>query len=51
MNSSLSNPAFVAYAITCLILGVNVLFLWWYSGFVRYMPTPRRASALSLCRV
>jgi uncharacterized MAPEG superfamily protein len=36
MNSSLSNPAFVVYAIACLILSVNVLFLWGYSGFVRY---------------
>jgi uncharacterized MAPEG superfamily protein len=36
MNNSLSNPAFVAYAITCVILSVNVLFLWGYSGFVRY---------------
>ena len=36
MNNSLSNPAFVVYAITCLILSVNVLFLWGYSGFVRY---------------
>ena len=36
MNNSLNNPAFVVYAITCLILSVNVLFLWAYSGFVRY---------------
>jgi prostaglandin-E synthase 1 len=36
MNNWLGNPAFVAYAITCLILSGNVLFLWGYSGFVRY---------------
>jgi uncharacterized MAPEG superfamily protein len=36
MNNLLGNPAFVAYAIACLILSLNVLFLWGYSGFVRY---------------
>ncbi len=36
MNNWLGNPTFVVYAITCLILSVNVLFLWAYSGFVRY---------------
>lgn len=35
MNNWLANPAFVVYAITCLILSVNVLFLWAYSGYVR----------------
>jgi uncharacterized MAPEG superfamily protein len=36
MNNWLANPAFAVYAITCLILSLNVLFLWAYSGFVRY---------------
>ncbi len=30
-----SNPAFVAYVINCLIVCVNVTFLWVFSGFVR----------------
>jgi uncharacterized MAPEG superfamily protein len=32
MNNWLSNPAFLVYAITCLVLCVNLLFLWGYSG-------------------
>ncbi len=36
MNLSWSNqPAFVAYAIASLILALNLLFLWNYSGAVR----------------
>ena len=31
----LDNPAFVAYAITALVLSVNLLFLWARSGAVR----------------
>jgi prostaglandin-E synthase 1 len=31
----LNNPAFVAYAITCVILGGNLLFVWAYSGSTR----------------
>jgi prostaglandin-E synthase 1 len=30
-----TNPAFVVYAINCLILCVNLMFLWVSSGFVR----------------
>jgi microsomal prostaglandin-E synthase 1 len=35
MNNWLNNPAFVVYAITCLVLCVNLLFLWGYSGAAR----------------
>ena len=35
MSNWLKNPAFLVYAITCLILCVNLLFLWGYSGVVR----------------
>jgi prostaglandin-E synthase 1 len=35
MKNWLSDPAFVVYAITCLILCVNLLFLWAYSGVTR----------------
>ena len=31
----LSNPAFVAYAITCVALSCNLIFLWAYSGAAR----------------
>lgn len=31
----LGNPAFVAYAITALVLSVNLIFLWARSGAVR----------------
>lgn len=30
-----SNPAFQAYAVTCVVLSINLLFLWAYSGVVR----------------
>jgi hypothetical protein len=32
MNNWLNNPAFVVYAITCLVLCLNLLFLWGYSA-------------------
>ena len=35
MSPWLGNPAFVAYAITCLVLSANLLFLWAYSGSKR----------------
>jgi uncharacterized MAPEG superfamily protein len=35
MNHWLNNPAFLVYAITCLILCVNLLSLWAYSGVAR----------------
>jgi prostaglandin-E synthase 1 len=35
MDNWLGNPAFVAYAITCLVLSVNLLFLWAFSGVAR----------------
>jgi microsomal prostaglandin-E synthase 1 len=35
MFNWLSNPTFLVYATTCLVLGVNMLFLWGYSGAVR----------------
>lgn len=35
MNNLLNNPAFFAYAITCLVLCGNLLFLWAYSGALR----------------
>ncbi len=35
MNHSLENAAFVVYAIACLVLCINLLFLWTYSGAVR----------------
>ena len=30
-----SHPAFAVYALTCIILIANLLFLWGYSGAVR----------------
>ena len=35
MNNWLNNTSFVVYAITCLVLCVNLLFLWGYSGVSR----------------
>jgi uncharacterized MAPEG superfamily protein len=35
VNNWLTNPAFLVYAISCLILCVNLLFLWAYSGTAR----------------
>lgn len=35
MQTMLNNPTFVAYAIACLVLCVNLLFLWGYSARVR----------------
>lgn len=35
MQTMLSNPTFVVYAITCLVLCANLMFLWGYSGGVR----------------
>ncbi|MFH1044842.1 MAG: MAPEG family protein [Pseudomonadota bacterium] len=35
MNNILNNSAFLAYAITCLVLCANLLFLWVYSGAMR----------------
>jgi len=32
---SLNNPAFLAYAVTSLVLCANLLFLWAYSGATR----------------
>jgi prostaglandin-E synthase 1 len=35
MNDWLSNPTFVVYVISCLVLCLNLLVLWGYSGAVR----------------
>ena len=35
MLLSASNPVFVVYAISCLVLVVHLLFLWAWSGVVR----------------
>lgn len=35
MNNLLNNPSFTIYAVTCLLLSVNLLFLWAYSGATR----------------
>jgi len=35
MNGLSNNPAFLIYAITCLVLCANLLFLWAYSGAKR----------------
>jgi uncharacterized MAPEG superfamily protein len=35
MDNWLSNSTFVVYAATCLVLCLNLLFLWAYSGAVR----------------
>jgi uncharacterized MAPEG superfamily protein len=35
MNNLLNNPTFLVYAITCLVLCGNLLFLWGYSGAAR----------------
>jgi prostaglandin-E synthase 1 len=43
----LNTPAFVAYAITCVALSCNLMFLWAYSGAARNMakstPNPEDA--------
>jgi uncharacterized MAPEG superfamily protein len=50
MNLS-NHPAFVAYAITCVALCCNLIFLWAYSGAVRSKakstPNPEDASRFS----
>ena len=35
MDSLLNNPSFVVYAITAVVLSINLLFVWAYSGAVR----------------
>lgn len=35
MHSWLSNPTFVVYAITCVVLSLNLLAVWGYSGIAR----------------
>jgi uncharacterized MAPEG superfamily protein len=35
MGTWLNNPSFAAYAITCVILSGNLLFVWGYSGSTR----------------
>jgi prostaglandin-E synthase 1 len=35
MNACLNNPSFVVYAVTCVILSINLVFLWAYSGSIR----------------
>jgi prostaglandin-E synthase 1 len=42
MNDYLNNPVFQIYTISCLVLCLNLLFLWGYSGAVRakVMKTP-----------
>jgi prostaglandin-E synthase 1 len=35
MQSWLSNPSFVAYAISCVLLSANLLFVWAHSGGTR----------------
>ena len=35
MNNWLNNPTFLVYAVTCLVLCVNLLVLWGYSGATR----------------
>jgi prostaglandin-E synthase 1 len=35
MENWLNNPAFVVYAITSVVLSINLLFVWGYSGAVR----------------
>lgn len=35
MSSLQSNPAFIVYALSCLMLGANLIFLWALSGVTR----------------
>lgn len=35
MGSLLGNPAFFAFAVSCLVLGANLIFLWAFSGATR----------------
>ncbi len=35
MSNWLSNPTFVVYAVACVVLSINLLALWGYSGTVR----------------
>ncbi len=35
MNNFQGNPAFVAYAVACLVLCANLIFLWAFSGATR----------------
>ena len=47
----LSNPAFVAYAVACVAMSCNLLFLWAYSGAARNKnkstPNPEDATRFS----
>ena len=35
MTNLAANPSFIAYAVTILVLSIDMLFLWAYSGAVR----------------
>lgn len=35
MNNLQGNPAFIAYAIACVVLSANLIFLWAFSGATR----------------
>jgi len=47
----LNNPTFVAYAVTCVALSCNLIFLWAYSGAARNRekstPNPEDAARFS----
>jgi prostaglandin-E synthase 1 len=47
MPNLVANPAFVAYAVSILVLALNLLLLWAYSGAVRgkTRTTPNREDA------
>jgi uncharacterized MAPEG superfamily protein len=52
MTNLVSQPAFVAYAVSILVLSLNLLLLWAYSGAVRSKTktTPNREDAGTIAR-
>ena len=53
MPNLAANPAFVAYAVSMLVLALNLLVIWGYSGAVRgkTKTTPNPEDARSLTKV
>jgi uncharacterized MAPEG superfamily protein len=52
MTNLASQPAFVAYAVSLIVLSLNLLFLWGYSGGVRSKTktTPNKEDAATIAK-
>lgn len=52
MTNLASQPAFVAYAVSLIVLSLNLLFLWGYSGGVRSKTktTPNKEDASTIAK-